>query len=33
MPAILNGGCHITRSKRPWSYVDPASTQMPGQPD
>ena len=27
-------GAHIwTRSKRPWSYIDPASSQMPGQPD
>jgi len=25
---------HIwTRSKRPWSYIDPASTQVAGQPD
>ena len=27
-------GAHIwTRSKRPWSYIDPASSQIPGQPD
>ena len=22
-----------TRSKRPWAYIDPASKQLPGQPD
>jgi hypothetical protein len=27
-------GAHIwTKSKRPWSYIDPASSQIPGQPD
>ena len=27
-------GAHIwTRSKRPWSYIDPAASQMAGQPD
>ena len=27
-------GAHIwTKSKRPWSHIDPASSQMPGQPD
>jgi hypothetical protein len=33
-PGAMKITAHIwTRSKRPWSYIDPASSQTPGSPD
>ena len=33
-PADMRITAHIwTRSARPWTYIDPASKQFPGQPD
>ena len=33
-PGEMKIGAHIwTKSARPWSYIDPASSRHPGQPD
>ena len=33
-PGEMKIGAHIwTQSARPWSYIDPAATRHPGQPD